>query len=261
MLLRATHQSMSFLFAIIYRPPNSSHNQFLADLSNFLENISSTPSELVIMGDFNIHVDDHSDYFASSFQSLLDNFDLNQHINSPTHKHGHTLDLIITRNDSSILDSTIHEPFLSDHSAICCKFPATHVTYQTRTTKTYRQISSIIVDKLSADIYNSTLYSNLSCNLNEYSDQLSSALSSLLEKHAPLKTASCRTTPTKPFIAAESLYQKQIRSKLESAYRKTKHQRIKQVLKICLNLSQNWSLKQTGNFLEIFYKILYSLFE
>ena len=222
MLLRVTHCTMSFLFAIIYRPPDTPHNQFLADLSELLEVISSSPSELIIMGDFNIHVESPSDNFASSFLSLIESFDLKQHINSPTHKHGHTLDLIITRNASSILSSTTHEPFLSDHSAISCNFSAETTIQPTRTTKTYRKISSINLDQLSADIYSSSLYSNLSSNLEEYTRQFSAVLSTLLDKHAPTKTTTCRTSQPKPFINAEILQQKKIRSKLETAYRKNK---------------------------------------
>src|SRR5262249_39102974 len=79
MLLRATHLSKTFLFAIIYRPPQSPQAQFLSDFSELLEEISSSPSELVIMGDFNIHIDNLSDSFAASFLSLIDSFDLKQH--------------------------------------------------------------------------------------------------------------------------------------------------------------------------------------
>ena len=167
MLLRATCLSKTFLFAIIYRPPHSNHAQFLSDLSDFLEDISSSPSELIIMGDFNIHVENQSDSFATSFLSLIDSCDLKQHINSSTHKHGHTLDLLITRNHSSILETSVYDPFLSDHSAIGCKFSAESINQPSRTTKSYRNISSININQLSADIVSSSLYFNLSSNLNE----------------------------------------------------------------------------------------------
>ena len=48
-------------------------------------------------GDFNFHVEDDRDSAASRFLDLLEAFNLRQHISEPTHKSGHTLDLIITR--------------------------------------------------------------------------------------------------------------------------------------------------------------------
>lgn len=54
----------------------------------------------VVVGDFNINVHDLSNREASeslmSFIGLA--FSLTQHVGQPTHKHGHTLDLVITKS-------------------------------------------------------------------------------------------------------------------------------------------------------------------
>ena len=49
----------------------------------------------VVVGDFNIHYDDHSK--ADKLIDLLDTFGLIQHVETPTHIHGHILDLVISR--------------------------------------------------------------------------------------------------------------------------------------------------------------------
>ena len=45
-----------------------------------------------LLGDFNSHVDDTSDYKACQFIHLFDTFSLVQQISEHTHMSGHTLD-------------------------------------------------------------------------------------------------------------------------------------------------------------------------
>ena len=46
----------------------------------------------ILVGDFNIHVDDRRDVMALRFLDLIDTFGLVQHVTGPTHTRGHTLD-------------------------------------------------------------------------------------------------------------------------------------------------------------------------
>src|SRR6476619_5264008 len=62
----------------------------------------------------------------------------------------------------------------------------------------------------------------LPSDLQSYSTLFSTTLSSLLDKHAPLKTISCNSRPNKPFITPEILREKTKRSKLETIYRRCK---------------------------------------
>ena len=58
--------------------------------------------ELLIVGDFNIHVDS-SNNESQGFLYILNANGLTQHVTSPTHQKGHTLDLVITREQSNLL--------------------------------------------------------------------------------------------------------------------------------------------------------------
>ena len=58
--------------------------------------------ELLIVGDFNIHVDS-SNNESQSFLDILNANGLIQHVKSSTHQKGHTLDLVITREQSNLL--------------------------------------------------------------------------------------------------------------------------------------------------------------
>ena len=72
---------------------------FFTDFSDLLERLAVYSTPLMILGDFNIHMDDVTDTSASKLSDILVNHSLQQHVKSPTHSDGHTLDLFITRND------------------------------------------------------------------------------------------------------------------------------------------------------------------
>lgn len=62
-------------------------------------------------------------YLVNSFFDLLDSLSLQQHVQVPTHKSGHTLDLIITRdNELSPLELPSTDTVVTDHFAISCHF-------------------------------------------------------------------------------------------------------------------------------------------
>ena len=122
MLLRLTCGIKSYHFLIVYRPPSSSKPLFLSDFALLLEDLASSPSEFVAMGDFNLHLDDPDDSYSTSFKTLLETFDLKQHISSSTHTSGHILDLLITKTTSSISSSGLTDFFLSDHKAVTCQY-------------------------------------------------------------------------------------------------------------------------------------------
>jgi hypothetical protein len=84
---------------VVYRPPRCSESDFLRDFSFVLELLSVTRDELLIVGDFNLHVDEEHDLYGCSFMSLIDSFGLQQDVVGPTHERSathkrHTFDLV-----------------------------------------------------------------------------------------------------------------------------------------------------------------------
>lgn len=219
MLLRLTFASRSYLFLTVYRPPCSSKPDFLSDFSLFLEDFASSPSDFFISGDFNLHMDNLEDHYSYSFATLLETFDLSQHIYNPTHSSGHTLDLLITKSSSIVPDFYLTDPHLSDHHAIIYKLPMSSCIRPSRIVKEIRKFSIINTDDFSNDIISSSLYSDPSSTLSIFTKQFHDILTSILDKHAPLKTVSCRSTPNKPYYTPEIAIQKSLRSKLETIYR------------------------------------------
>ena len=77
---------------------------------------------LLITGDFNIHVDDPCEPDRVRFLDLLELMRLQQHVDVPSHKSDHTLDLItliITRRADSLLSTDPMADYLfSDHITV-----------------------------------------------------------------------------------------------------------------------------------------------
>ena len=97
--LRANENSLQLIN--VYRPPDLSVASFYDDFSDLLERTNSLTSELLITGDFNIHLNMNSST-AIKFKERLDIFNLKQHVAIPTHMDGHTLNFIISRNNDQL---------------------------------------------------------------------------------------------------------------------------------------------------------------
>ena len=83
----------------VYRPPDGSIPQFLDSFTELLVDIVASNTELVILGDFNIHVNDVNDPNANIFLDIMTAPGLRQHVRGPTHKSGNCLDLIFTEKN------------------------------------------------------------------------------------------------------------------------------------------------------------------
>ena len=148
---------------VIYRPPPSHKNKlnvfvFLDEFISFLEKLITTTDPLVIVGDFNFHLDNQCDRAAALFQELLDAFSLVQHIHEPTHRKGHTLDLIITRiDDKSVKNVRISDPLISDHAAVFCEISSLKKPSFQRKQILHRKLRSIDSDRFIQDIEDSAL--------------------------------------------------------------------------------------------------------
>lgn len=72
---------------------------------------------VILAGDFNIHLDNPTDSLAKDFISTLDSFNLTQFINFPTHNKGHILDLVCCTGVTPCNLSAVELP-ISDHKFV-----------------------------------------------------------------------------------------------------------------------------------------------
>lgn len=73
---------------LIYWPPK------VSELSELLTPVCAMSPSTLLIGGLNINLDSSSCTFATEFLSLLNCFNLTQHVQGPTHNKGHTLDLV-----------------------------------------------------------------------------------------------------------------------------------------------------------------------
>jgi exonuclease III len=117
-----SHANETIRLLVIYRPPSTNISNFIEDFSKITDQLNITGGKLLIMGDFNIHVDNVADKGAQSFQSFLNGNNLSQHVSKATHEGGHTLDLIITRPSELIISEIACDYSIrSDHATVICK--------------------------------------------------------------------------------------------------------------------------------------------
>ena len=103
---------------IVYCIPNTSVIQFGRELSDLMESdVLKDYGHLIMLGDFNIHVDnpEHPDTIISN--DFLGSFDLINITTFPTHVSRHTLDLVIT-SSHGLIKSIKQGFFLSDHCSV-----------------------------------------------------------------------------------------------------------------------------------------------
>ena len=73
------------------------------------------------MGDFNTRTDLQDTVDAITYGDFLDLFNLKNHVTFPTHNKDHTLDLVLTDNECTIMAEVTQGDFISDHCLIDCK--------------------------------------------------------------------------------------------------------------------------------------------
>ncbi len=99
-------------FVVVYRPPSSPGN-VLEELDVLLSAFPEDGTPLVMLGDFNIHLNKPQ---TADFHTLLASFDLKRVLTMATHRSGNQLDLIYTRHCSTnhVLVTPLHtsDPFL-----------------------------------------------------------------------------------------------------------------------------------------------------
>ncbi len=83
---------LSLALATVYRLPGP-YTDFLKEFADFL---LVNVDKALIVGDFNIHVDNTNDALGLAFTDLINSFGVKQNVTGPTHRFIHTLDLIIS---------------------------------------------------------------------------------------------------------------------------------------------------------------------
>ena len=168
---------------IIYRHPNSNILQFTESLTNLLEeNILSDHEELILTGDFNIHMDMPHLSDTILFNDFLDNFNLTNRVTFPTHLSQHIIDLMLFETQSIIVNEMRQGHLFSDHHFIHADLCIT-IPKPDGKLVSHRKLKNICDTELAEDLRTMPLQGK---TIKDLVTSYSSNLRNILDKHAPL---------------------------------------------------------------------------
>ena len=212
----------------IYRPPPSQVNgftvkQFINEFTQLLEILVVSQGQLLILGDFNFHLDKLYDCCTKQFLDMLSLFNLTQHVSGPTHNLGSTLDLVITRSNEDLLSNiNVCNPFISDHYAVVFNLRHKKVRYR-RENVSYRPYKSIDEDSFIRDVSDCLVTPVLSYpNVDHLFSIYNNCLSSLIDHHAPIRTKTITIRPDAPWYNNAITQAKRLRRSYEHKWLRSK---------------------------------------
>ena len=204
------------------------------DFSLFFQELNSLLSDQdpsypsVLTGDFNVHFETQS----RNVKKLLDvttSFGLSQHVSGPTHKLGHTLDLLFA--NSFDFEIQVREPVsynLGDHFPIFFQLPNADKKNRSLMSKTvtFRDFKNVDIPSFATDLgtslnsamVESTEDSTFSELLNMYNNTLEREIDNV----APQQTRIIPTHSSPPWLDAEYRANRATRRRLEREWKETK---------------------------------------
>ena len=216
-----TLKNVSLQIFVIYRPPPSSNNKlsfttFREEFSDFVTQVASKHKYYLILGDFNIHMDNTSSLQTRNFPDILDLFNLVQFVPTPTHRAGYILDLVISSQEGlSPRFLRCDDVHISDHSCVIFDLPQRKPP-PVKQNVTYRKTRAIDIDSLNQDIANHTF------KIEDIVQDYDQTLSGLLEKHAPTVTKCIVLRPNTQWYNENLRLAKVVRRRLERKKNKTR---------------------------------------
>ena len=217
----------------VYRPEPSANNrytltEFFDEFTEFMAHYHMLKNEVIIVGDFNFHINKKDNANAKKFIDIIDMFNMVQHVNSPTHRDGNTLDLLITRIDTTVVDHLIGEQN-SDHNNILFQINLNRPQPPKKKIR-FRKFKDININYFKLDLQNKfdllQPKSSIDTHHAEYLDKLIDTYTSakdVLNKHAPeLERVVTVRNPT-PWNTADIKQAKSEKRKAEKKWRKTRN--------------------------------------
>ena len=197
--------TVKILILIMYRtgPLSSLFNQ---ELDKLLSDCSGKCDLIFLAGDLNIHFS--SDYSRLPNQTLdiMHSYNLNKLVNEPTHCCGSSLDQIFcSSRQEIILDSVLVDSSSglgSDHFPVLCdiKFCPSKKYFKTIE---YRNLKEIDGDKFSSDLNGIIDGIDKNDSFAMQVQDLTSAVSILLDEHAPYVTKNIAVVDSAPWFDSE----------------------------------------------------------
>ena len=156
--------------------------------SDLLSQMTLFKGKLLILGDFNVHFNDSESVESKQLDTLFETYSLHQHVLSPTHQQGHTIDLLLTRADDAPEEVRVTDPLISDHSAVIFQLSTSKPPLPVRIVQS-KNFQAFDAAAFRRDIQESELASVPNSSGPEQLASLYTKITThILDKHAPLNT-------------------------------------------------------------------------
>ncbi len=183
--------------------PPGHHTDFIKEFADFLSELVLAADRVLIVGDFNIHVDNEKDALGSAFIDILNSIGVRQHVSGPTHSRKHTLDLILSHGiDVNGVEILQQRDDISDHYLVLCKLHIVKVVNSTPSYKYGRTITSTTKDCFVSNLPDLSQFlsiSNSSEQLDDVTETMNSLFSSTLDTVAPLRLRKIKENSPTPW--------------------------------------------------------------
>ncbi|XP_072039117.1 uncharacterized protein [Amphiura filiformis] len=220
-------KNQNLYFVVVYRSSSLKQMpQYFHDFEIFLNAVDLLPGRSVVLGDFNIHMDMPDESDTKSMLAILESLSFEQLVDEPTHVKGHTLDLVMVKeNDHVVKPYDIHPVHVSDHFLILCDIDFKKQSI-VRATNVYKARNFRNIDPVAFE-------EDLVFKLNTTDDSMDEAhvdlvqfynktCSQVLETHAPAKEKPC-TVRIKPEWFNQTVQDaRRLRRRSERRWRKTR---------------------------------------
>ena len=210
----------------IYRHQEISVSQFFEDLDNLLNTQSSIADTFLLTGDYNFHYEKSDSKNVEALADLTSSYGLSQFVVGPSHKLGHTLDLVFA--NSHEFDLPLIHPSnenVSDHFPLIFKLPNFNQVSKPLVKKLkYRNIKSVDRVEFSRNFRNlldakmqSTDMENV--DFCDHYKMFSECATEELDRSAPIKSKNLSDTSQPPWMDAEYRHERALRRRLERVWK------------------------------------------
>uniref|UniRef100_A0AAZ1XJ66 Reverse transcriptase domain-containing protein n=1 Tax=Oreochromis aureus TaxID=47969 RepID=A0AAZ1XJ66_OREAU len=190
--------SPSLLCAIVYRPPKY-NKVFLSEFSEFLADCASRYDQILLLGDFNIHVCCPGKPLAKDFLALVNSFNFVQSVSGATEERGHTLDLVLSYG-LSVCNVRVEDAVFSDHMPILFDIaPSNTFANQAAPVHCYRAFGSDSAERFSILFDKLMSYAPELPTADDLLLYFDFACKSVLDVVAPLRLRKCKSK-TSPWL-------------------------------------------------------------
>ena len=213
-------------FVCLYRFQETLASVFFEELNLLIMQLDPC-NPIIFTGDFNFHfeIDELSE--VKKLGNLMSTFGFSQCVTGPTHKRGHTLDLLFANENYFSFDNINPIDFgVSDHFPLFFDVPiCPNVQRHTKKEIVYRDLGAIdvpafsnsICNALNTAFENNLNYSTFDESLNTYERIVSTELNSI----APERTKSVPSLSTPRWIDGEYRLARTTRRRLERKWKKS----------------------------------------